>query len=309
MRNLSEQSALGLDARQPTRMTLDRLLVKAKGMLETFEPYLGRIEITNKGGSIERVYFEICQQNIDQWEKPQIKDSKRAFLHTVVGESGDKEKLECFVNFAEDTIFEMQHAEEISGDDDNLQISRVVAVRNFLEATHLGYVGYFLAFILSFLQPSQLLSCWSALIKMSLVDIVTGLLGLIIGLMIGLTRLVRAIVCFCGRFFIAMASDPTATVPSSTSPAVSSSSGVGGGGGGGGVARSAKTATDATESGRNGGKRPSQTGISAGDGSGGEVKTESTNAASAAAPVDIVEIMQSAIKLEKAIEFGTQRVG
>uniref|UniRef100_A0A183SSJ8 EF-hand domain-containing protein n=1 Tax=Schistocephalus solidus TaxID=70667 RepID=A0A183SSJ8_SCHSO len=229
---------------QKTYSELDRLLVKAKGMLETFEPYLGRIEITNKSGSIERVYFEIRQQNIDQWEKPQIKDSKRAFLHTVVGESGDKEKLECFVNFAEDTIFEMQHAEEISGDDDNLQISRV---------------GSLIAF-----------------------DIVTGMLGLIIGLLIGLTRLVRAIVCFCGRFFIAMASDPTATVPSSTSPAASSSPG-------GGLIRSAKTATDAIESGRNGGKTPSQSV----DVSGGDMKPESNNLVSSAGPVDIVEMMQA----------------
>ncbi len=94
-------------------------------MLEMFDPLLGRIEITNKEGRIERVYFEVRQENIDQWEKPQIKESKRTFLHSVVGESGDKEKLECFVNFAEDTIFEMQHAQGISGDDDNLQISRV----------------------------------------------------------------------------------------------------------------------------------------------------------------------------------------
>lgn len=94
-------------------------------MLEMFDPLLGRIEITNKEGRIERVYFEVRQENIDQWEKPQIKESKRTFLHSVVGESGDKEKLECFVNFAEDTIFEMQHAQGISGDEENLQISRV----------------------------------------------------------------------------------------------------------------------------------------------------------------------------------------
>ena len=63
------------------------------------------------GGSkrIERVYFEINEDNIEQWEKPQIKDSKRAFFYQVVTE-GDKEKLEAFVNFCEDAIFEMQHA-------------------------------------------------------------------------------------------------------------------------------------------------------------------------------------------------------
>ena len=58
---------------------------------------------------IERVYFEINEDNIEQWEKPQIKESKRAFFHSIVTE-GDKEKLEAFVNFCEDAIFEMQHA-------------------------------------------------------------------------------------------------------------------------------------------------------------------------------------------------------
>ena len=42
-------------------------------MLDYFEPYLGRIEIMGSAGRIERVYFEITQSHIDQWEKPQIK--------------------------------------------------------------------------------------------------------------------------------------------------------------------------------------------------------------------------------------------
>ena len=42
-------------------------------MLDYFQPYLGRIEIMGSAGRIERVYFEIKQSNIDQWEKPQIK--------------------------------------------------------------------------------------------------------------------------------------------------------------------------------------------------------------------------------------------
>lgn len=93
--------------------------------MDVFEPHLGRIEITGSNGRIERVYFEIRQQHIDQWEAPQIKESKRSFLHSVVGESGDKEKLECFVNFCEDTIFEMQHAQEINGDEADMTLSRV----------------------------------------------------------------------------------------------------------------------------------------------------------------------------------------
>lgn len=37
-------------------------------------------------------------------------ESKRAFFYSIVTEGGDKEKLEAFVNFCEDAIFEMQHA-------------------------------------------------------------------------------------------------------------------------------------------------------------------------------------------------------
>ena len=62
---------------------LERFLEKARCVLDYFEPYLGRIEIMGGAGKIERVYFEIKQSNIDQWEKPQIKvrirlDSLRA---------------------------------------------------------------------------------------------------------------------------------------------------------------------------------------------------------------------------------------
>lgn len=39
-----------------------------------------------------------------------IQESKRAFFYSIVTEGGDKEKLEAFVNFCEDAIFEMQHA-------------------------------------------------------------------------------------------------------------------------------------------------------------------------------------------------------
>lgn len=72
------------------------------------------------GGSkrIERVYFEIKESNIEQWEKPQIKESKRAFFYSIVTEGGDKEKLEAFVNFCEDAIFEMQHASGLMAVDD-----------------------------------------------------------------------------------------------------------------------------------------------------------------------------------------------
>lgn len=52
---------------------LERFLEKARSVLDYFGPYLGRIEIMGSANKIERVYFEIKQSHIDQWEKPQIK--------------------------------------------------------------------------------------------------------------------------------------------------------------------------------------------------------------------------------------------
>ena len=42
-------------------------------------------------------------------EAHMLQESKRSFLHSVVNEGGDKEKLESFVNFCEDTIFEVYY--------------------------------------------------------------------------------------------------------------------------------------------------------------------------------------------------------
>jgi ryanodine receptor 2 len=52
---------------------LARFLETAGSVLNYFEPFLGRIEILGGGKRIERVYFEIKESNIEQWEKPQIK--------------------------------------------------------------------------------------------------------------------------------------------------------------------------------------------------------------------------------------------
>lgn len=97
---------------------LARFLETAGSVLNYFEPFLGRIEILGSSKKIERVYFEIKESNIEQWEKPQIKESKRAFFYSIVTEGGDKEKLEAFVNFCEDAIFEMTHASEIMASDE-----------------------------------------------------------------------------------------------------------------------------------------------------------------------------------------------
>ncbi|KAI5742923.1 hypothetical protein M8J77_012710 [Diaphorina citri] len=99
-----------LSEHMPNEPRLARFLETASSVLNYFHPFLGRIEILGGSKRIERVYFEIKESNIEQWEKPQIKESKRAFFYSIVTEGGDKEKLEAFVNFCEDAIFEMQHA-------------------------------------------------------------------------------------------------------------------------------------------------------------------------------------------------------
>ena len=67
---------------------------------------------------VERVYFEIDEDKLEQWEKPQIKESKKAFFYATISDGGDKEKMECFVDFCEDAIFEMQHSASLMGSDD-----------------------------------------------------------------------------------------------------------------------------------------------------------------------------------------------
>ncbi|KAL3202677.1 hypothetical protein MRX96_012072 [Rhipicephalus microplus] len=106
-----------LSEHMPNDPRLQRFLETASSVLNYFEQFLGRIEIMGGSKRIERVYFEIKESTIDQWEKPQIKESKRAFFYSIVTEGGDKEKLEAFVNFCEDAIFEMQHASSISNED------------------------------------------------------------------------------------------------------------------------------------------------------------------------------------------------
>jgi ryanodine receptor 2 len=37
---------------------------------------------------VERVYFEIDENNIEQWEKPQIRESKKAFFYATITGQG-----------------------------------------------------------------------------------------------------------------------------------------------------------------------------------------------------------------------------
>ncbi|KAL2082744.1 hypothetical protein ACEWY4_022562 [Coilia grayii] len=106
-----------LSEHMPHDSRLSTFLDLAESVLTYFEPYLGRIEIIGSAKRIERVYFEISESSRTQWEKPQVKESKREFIFAVVNEGGESEKMEMFVNFCEDTIFEMQLASQISEPD------------------------------------------------------------------------------------------------------------------------------------------------------------------------------------------------
>ncbi|XP_028834345.1 ryanodine receptor 3 isoform X8 [Denticeps clupeoides] len=106
-----------LSEHMPHDGRLATFLDLGESLLSYFEPYLGRIEILGSAKRIERVYFEISESSRTQWEKPQVKESKRQFIFDVVNEGGESEKMELFVNFCEDTIFEMQLASQISEPD------------------------------------------------------------------------------------------------------------------------------------------------------------------------------------------------
>ncbi|XP_060131529.1 ryanodine receptor 1 isoform X2 [Zootoca vivipara] len=103
-----------LSEHMPHDHRLKTFLELAECILNYFSPYLGRIEIMGASKRIERIYFEISETNKAQWEMPQVKESKRQFIFDVVNEGGESEKMELFINFCEDTIFEMQIAAQIS---------------------------------------------------------------------------------------------------------------------------------------------------------------------------------------------------
>ncbi|VDK63564.1 unnamed protein product [Anisakis simplex] len=107
---------------------LEKIIEKASTLLDYFDPYLGRIEIM---GSINVLNFEIIPSE-------QFRDSKNSFLFNVLqDDGGDQGKLEAFINFCEDTIFEMQHAAEISsGDAADSKVERAMKQRDyFLQQT------------------------------------------------------------------------------------------------------------------------------------------------------------------------------
>ena len=66
-----------------------------------------------------------------------FQDSKRAFLHECVNEEGDKEKLDAFVNFCEDTIFEVENRSLWQGVLPVSQSTNPLSCRNELRVIYL----------------------------------------------------------------------------------------------------------------------------------------------------------------------------
>ncbi|XP_064623398.1 ryanodine receptor-like isoform X6 [Lineus longissimus] len=172
-----------LSEHMPNDPRLERLVAKAKSVLDYFVPFLGRIEIQGSAGRIERVYFEVKQSHIDQWLKPQIRESKRTFIHNAINEGGDKEKLEFFVDFCEDTIFEMQHATSITAEEPPQRaassdgeggamgkLDMIKAGANSLKD------GFF--FLLSFLTWTNIKGTYTTIRGMSFGEMIVGLLTL-----------------------------------------------------------------------------------------------------------------------------------
>ncbi|GMR59737.1 hypothetical protein PMAYCL1PPCAC_29932, partial [Pristionchus mayeri] len=118
---------------------LEKILEKAQTLLEYFDKFLGRIEIMGSSKRVEKIYFEIQESWLEQWGKQQIRDSKNQFLFNVLQEDSSG-KLEAFINFCEDTIFEMQHAAEMStGEANDSKTERAIKQRDyFLQQTTAG---------------------------------------------------------------------------------------------------------------------------------------------------------------------------
>ncbi|XP_039477547.1 ryanodine receptor 2 [Oreochromis aureus] len=160
-----------LSEHMPNDSRLKTFLELAESVLTYFQPCLGRIEILGSGKRFERVYFEISEYSRTQWEKPQVKESKRQFIFDVVNEGAEREKMEMFVNFCEDTIFEMQLAAQISGSNTGERnTGKQVEDKRHLDDQGMFFMIHWWLFLSTLLSLINL----KTLMKMTLKDILTS---------------------------------------------------------------------------------------------------------------------------------------
>ncbi|KAI3389454.1 hypothetical protein SNEBB_011471 [Seison nebaliae] len=177
-------------------LRMERIMKIAGSFLTYFESNLGRIEIMGGANRIERVYFEIKESHIEQWNAPQIKESKRQFLYEIVTEGDDKEKMEAFVNFCEDTIFEMKHAaaliedlgnEGSSSNSTNLPVGAIGEPMpstdgNSIMESEMNANKTFFSNVKSTLSPTNLRQRWNQLSRMSFTQIFTVIVAMLCNL-------------------------------------------------------------------------------------------------------------------------------
>ncbi|KAM3606327.1 uncharacterized protein V6R79_014397 [Siganus canaliculatus] len=182
-----------LSEHMPNDSRLRTFLELAECVLTYFQPSLGRIEILGAGKRIERVYFEISESSRTQWEKPQVKESKRQFIFDVVNEGGEKEKMEMFVNFCEDTIFEMQLAAQISGSDAGERYTEKEEEKSEeedVESKGLFFLYHWMLLLISVFSVKHL----KALMKMTLKDIFISALFFLRLIFVGQVRCISCVI-------------------------------------------------------------------------------------------------------------------
>ncbi|XP_077437450.1 ryanodine receptor 2-like [Vanacampus margaritifer] len=181
-----------LSEHMPNDLRLRAFLELARCVLTYFQPHLGRIEILGGGKRMERIYFEISQSSRTQWEKPQVKESKRQFIFEVVNQGGEKEKMEMFVNFCEDTIFEMQLAAQISdsGERHGGELEDEENGEPGLDMKGMFFMSRWCFSLMSLISVKKL----RALTKMSLKDVLLSSLALLRFLVMTLIRCVCFVV-------------------------------------------------------------------------------------------------------------------
>lgn len=185
-----------LSEHMPNDSRLSTFLELASCVLTYFQPYLGRIEILGSGKRIERVYFEISESSRTQWEKPQVKESKRQFIFDVVNQGGEKEKMEMFVNFCEDTIFEMQLASQLSGSDTGERHvekgkDKSQSEDKGLDNKGMSFIYHWLLLLISVLFVNHL----KTLMKMTLKDILMTVVFFVRLILIAQVHFISVVIC------------------------------------------------------------------------------------------------------------------
>ena len=113
---------------QDKRLKQFRTSPAAIELMEHFKNCMGCVEIVGKSQRVERLYFELQEDHRRQWENPQIQEAYKEFLHSADMRS-QRSKLADFVEFCEDTIYEIDNACAISGNNE-----RMLKAKEVLEA-------------------------------------------------------------------------------------------------------------------------------------------------------------------------------